>query len=295
MNDLIRKSLAESSQSLYNNHWLSFAKFVSNELKSEVLPASEYDVSLYVVYLHSNGLKPASIQSYLSAIAFAHKIHGRPDPTCNFRIKKLLDSFKRSTPPTLERSAITLSILQQIFSEAVVVLASSYEQKLFRSLFLLMYHACLRVSEVTHSKTCKHNIQYSNIELREASLVITMSSFKHSANRPHKIQINPTFDKFCAIRAIKTLCKIRGSGPGPLFIKKNGQPLNRTHVASTLKKILSSLALGGKYNTHSFRIGKITDLALKGATANQLKETGRFHSMAFLKYIRPHAVSIPQL
>ena len=40
------------------------------------------------------------------------------------------------------------------------------------------------------------------------------------------------------------------------------------------------------YNIHSLRVGKATDLALGGASDAVIRESGRWASNAFLKYLR---------
>ena len=162
LKDLFKDSLAESLLSLYSNHWESFAKFITTKLKSNVLPASEYNVCLYLVYLHSFGLKASSIQSYLPAIAFTHRVHGHTDPKNSFRVKKLMESLKRKSHRVTEREAITQDILKKIIPKIKQVVTDGYDRKLFSAVFLFNYHACLRISEVTQSKNCKHNLQFQN-------------------------------------------------------------------------------------------------------------------------------------
>ena len=127
-------------------------------------------------------------------------------------------------------------------------------------------------------------------------MIITMKSFKHSSSRPHKLRINPTDNKYCPILALKHFCERRGTIQGPIFLKSNGRPLMRHQVASMLKEVIALLSLKMKsFNTHSLCIGKITDLAESRASQNTLREAGRFHSSAYLKYFRPKSVSVPQV
>ena len=288
------QALAPSSQLQYSKHWQSFKKITNSTLKTIALPASSYDVGLYIVYLHSMGLKANSIRSYLSAISFVHKLNDHLDPIDKFRIKKLLDVLKNMDGPKKKRAAITISLLQKIVDAIDFVAPNKFDKKLFKSAFLLMYHVCLRISEIAVSKQSSHTLHLNNFISRKDELQICMNSFKHSHNRSYNIKIKATKDKYSPLVAYNNYKILGGSFPGPFYLKKNGKPLRRTQIAAVLGKALASLSMKEKnYNTHSFRIGKITDLAALGASDNQLRQTGRFHSNTFMKYIKPNTVLIP--
>ena len=121
------QALAPSSQLQYSKHWQSFKKFTN----SIALPASSYDVGLYIVYLDSMGLKANSIRSYLSAISFVHKLNDHLDPIDKFRIKKLLDALKNMDGPKKKRAAITISLLKIIFDAIDFVAPNKFDKKLF--------------------------------------------------------------------------------------------------------------------------------------------------------------------
>ena len=59
------------------------------------------------------------------------------------------------------------------------------------------------------------------------------------------------------------------------------------HVRWTLKRLLRRLKLNDKlYNTHSFRIGRATDLKKTGTPVDDIKMLGRWRSNAVFKYIK---------
>ena len=49
-----------------------------------------------------------------------------------------------------------------------------------------------------------------------------------------------------------------------------------------------------RYNTHSFRICRATQLAKDNATEATIKSTGGWKSAAYNKYIRPNYSALPQ-
>ena len=73
----------------------------------------------------------------------------------------------------------------------------------------------------------------------------------------------------------------------PLFIFRDGSPVRPQHARSVLKMALKNLQLDPSlYNTHSFRIGRATDLFKKGFSLEQIKQYGRWKSNAIYKYLR---------
>jgi site-specific recombinase XerD len=75
---------------------------------------------------------------------------------------------------------------------------------------------------------------------------------------------------------------------GFAFINKDKTPVTRQQIADTLQKLMKTISHTPKhFNTHSFRIGKATDMANKGYSYAQISMLGRWRSNAFLKYIKP--------
>ena len=258
-------------------------------LNEQPLPSSRHVIPLFIMHLHEKNLQVSSIRNYLSAIAFTHKIHDYGDPTKSFKITKLLDGLKKMSISCRKRLPITLPVLKRIVENCQHIAADKYENRLYKCIFLLMYHACLRVGEVTASQHC---LMASQIKIKDENLCITFHSFKHSKNRSVKIKIPRTHDKFCPVNAYQSYARIRGSTPGPAFLTKDHKAMRRNKIASVLHDCLSiSSRHPEHYNTHSFRVGKISDLATSGHSVLQIKELGRFHSFAFLSYIKPISIT----
>ena len=292
LESIIKNSLAETSQAAYNNNWSSFKKFVKLELGSKPLPAAADDVSLFVIFLHTMQLCASSIQNYLSAIGFVHKLYDYPDPTKSFKVQKVKDAIKNLGGPKRQRSAIRAKLLGEIVHVLPIILQDAYDQILFTCVFLLMYHACLRISEIANTAKCKHALLSHNIYEKKHSVRLKLLSFKHSGNPVSRMIIPATNDMLCPNKAVGAYRAVRGSIPGVFFIKKNDKPISRAQVVSVLKRALELTGRdGGNYNTHSLRKGKITDSAAAGASDSQLRLIGRFKSNAFLKYIEPKRVN----
>ena len=61
----------------------------------------------------------------------------------------------------------------------------------------------------------------------------------------------------------------------------NRDPLTRYQFNSILNKCISKIGLSTKiFKTHSFRIGRATDLAKEGVSSENIKKLGRWSSKA---------------
>lgn len=266
-----------------------------DHLDATSLPATSYQVALYVTHLSRTGLRATTIRSHLSAVGFFHQLRGYNNPTCSFLIKKLLLGHKKRDGPILVRKPITLDVLEQI----IISLGSSslrkYERRLFTSLFSLMYHAALRASEVCISPLAAHTLQNSQIRVTSSNaggvLRVMFKSYKHSPQQPIPLLLYPSSGVACPLRAFKSYINRRGDINGPAFVTSDGKPLTRQQVTNTLRTLLRGLGYNpSHYNTHSFRIGKATDMAKDGFSHAQIALLGRWKSNAFLKYIKPTVI-----
>ncbi len=76
-----------------------------------------------------------------------------------------------------------------------------------------------------------------------------------------------------------------------MFVWNNIRPVMARQVAKAIKDVLELLGEASTgYSTHSFRIGRATEEAVKGASDAQIRDLGRWKSSAFLSYIRPEGL-----
>ena len=63
-------------------------------------------------------------------------------------------------------------------------------------------------------------------------------------------------------------------------------------VTTVLKSQLTHLNYDATlYNTHSFRIGRASDMATEGYSENQIAMVGRWNSDAYKRYIKPDRIT----
>ena len=73
-----------------------------------------------------------------------------------------------------------------------------------------------------------------------------------------------------------------------LGLSENSVSITASFVNKSLRDILSFLGFNSAdFSSHSFRIGKATDMAKRGFTDIQICMAGRWSSAAFKKYIKP--------
>ncbi len=265
-----------------------------------VLPISSHNFSLFITHLSSSRYAAPTIHTYISAVGYFHKLKGMHNPAAQFLPRKLLESVDKIKPPKPSLLLISLQSLNKIVNCLNTICITPYDTKLYKALFLSLYYMCARVGELASS----HNNTLNMLQLEDMSITkqqdqfshfsVSFSNFKHNKKSTiHSIQIKPRPWGPCPVAALKEYLSVRGTVGGPLFIAPTGGPVQAQQVSKVLHKAL--LWIGENphlYSTHSFRVGRCTDLAKNGTSHTQLRIAGRWHSDAFLKYIRPHEFNV---
>ena len=299
MNHLVNQSYAPKTLLRYTRLWKNFKSFLLIRNISSVLPVKSDHIALYLGHLTSTGLKATTIRTHLSAIAWNHKILGYDDPTRSFLLRRVMIGIGRgATSPTNRVRPVTWPVLTLLVGIIPQVVNSSYEHLLFKCCFLLAYHAALRASELCHSGSIKHAIKLENVTLcfgDEITARIKLESHKHSKASAFFILSPSDQDFLCPVKALREYLKVRPRVPGILFVTQSGAVLRREVLAKILKCCANVGGLDGKQcNTHSFRAGRATDLAVAGTPEAIIKETGRWASNAFTDYIRFPLFRLPE-
>ena len=298
MKEDIRNSLAASTQNQYSNKWKEFKRYYHSSHGHSHYLANKSHLALYVTYLrHIKDQKAAAIRSHLSAIKFYFNMKNVSPPTSSFQIKALLKNYDRQdsvSSRNRQRLPITRNILSRMIKVVPHITDTSYESTMVQALFSLMYWALLRVSEVTHSKDNKHNLQLSNISLNksDSKLRIDFTSFKFSKGIV-PAQLTKRHSTSCPVRLFTSHHTHYPKENGPAFVHKNGKPLSRLYVKRKISESLQAISKDPSiFDTHSFRIGRATDMFLEGYSDTQIQLAGRWKSTAFKKYIKPRLVRL---
>ena len=284
--DLLAHSMVKSSWALYERAYQSLEDFRTKFGLPLVMPVPPAILALYVSYLFNNRYASSTIVTYLSAIGYIHNIQGLPDATANFLVQKVLQGVKKSRPTADVRLPITLSALTKIIQAANFCVESFYQRTMFISMLTLAFSAFLRVGEmsVSHGNTC-NVLKLPDVQLLEHSTAVCVlfTNYKHSAGRTARILSRDSQ----TAQALRNYLSIRGNTPGYLYIWPSGKPITRIEFTKMFQSCLHFCNLDTSvYKSHSLRIGAACQAASMGYTGTQIRQMGRWHSDAFLKYIR---------
>jgi integrase len=225
-------------------------------------------------------------------VSYWHKLAGVTDPNQHFLVQKMLAGARKLKPQRDVRLPITPDILRLLIRAVDATSEAPYYNVMVKAMFLLAFHALLRVGEFTITNSSQqHTLQYDEVELQSrnsiCSLVVTMNSFKHSHHAPTYLHIAAQAGPLCPVTAYQKYKSMRGISKGPLFIFPDKTPVTRSFFVSQLNTALLWAKLDPKlYKGHGFRLGAATTAAANGLSESQIEAMGRWHSKAYKKYIR---------
>lgn len=250
-------------------------------------PASIDTVALYIAHLFEAGYASSTITTHISTVGYYHKLYASNDPTAAFIIRKMLVGVGKARPTSDVRLPITPGILHNLVGSTHLITQSHYHSVMLKAMYLLAFHAFLRISELAVAKTDKHVLKFNNISLTKSHLTISFDSFKHHKGDPCSIAIPRTASQFCPAAHIESYLSLRGSRQGPLFLFPDHQPVPQSYVRSQLRASLHLARLQtATLTSHSFRIGAATEAVRRGFSDDEIRRMGRWSSSAFKNYIR---------
>lgn len=294
---LLLRATSEQTSRVYHRAYNLLCQFVKTVfIGTPVLPTSYNVLAFFVAHLFQQRLAPATISTYVAAIGYVNKICGYKDPTQSFLIKKLLNSIQRGTYQRDNRLPITPEILEKLTASLRYTTSSAYQYHMLKAMYLLAFHAFLRVGEMTNNRSSSNVLQFEDIKVVKNSsgtlcqLELTFHSFKGHYNiRPITLAISATSQKpdLCPVQAVQQYLYLRGQQSGPLFCFPRVQPVSYGYFSDCLKHSLSWAGLSHlRVTTHSFRIGAASYAASRGIPDDEIQQMGRWQSLAFKRYIR---------
>ena len=208
----------------------------------------------------------------------------------------------KAGPPVKQATPVRFPLLKRIL-DSLPQFLSDTDSKLFKAAFSLAYFASLRVSEYAVVGSSNHTLKKCNLDWHEGEgglgLVLSLGSYKAS-ERPCRLLVPPDSCKeACPVKAMKEYLEVRPQGESkaadPLFLQSSGRPLTGFLVNKTLRNSLRILGLSEKeFSAHSFRAGRTTDLVEMDTQDSVIRQSGRWRSDAYLKYVRFDLFSLPR-
>ena len=142
----------------------------------------------------------------MSAIVFFHKLFHLPDPTGEFLVRHILLGAHKEFSHVDSRLPITIPILHALCDSTCHVTQTSYHACLVRVIYLFVFHAFLRIGEVTNSR---NNIKCSQLTVLSDSLIIVFQQFKHHFSSHISTSIPSSQNAYCPVAAL-SLCSLPG-------------------------------------------------------------------------------------
>ena len=282
--ELIEAALDPKSRSYYDRIWKQFEQFCIKFHFPASLPISETTLLRFISFLFDKGYAASTICSAMSALAYFHFGQGLSDPRSR-NVQQALVGLKNLLPSSKGCDPLPLEVLNGVLDRALDVFPSAFTGILFQAMAVLAFYALLRVGEFTYSR---HTLRREDISWSRSCITIKFQSFKHSGG-VGTIQTIPAITKggFCPVQLLGKYLELRGDKKGYLFVKEDGKAPSRKEFLAWMREVLSCCKTdAGNYNTHSFRAGMATHMALRGYSTEQIKLAGRWASDAYKKYIR---------
>jgi len=292
---LVNAAFAPSTQATYQRGLTQFQTFRTTHGLPTTWPAPTQHVLHFAAHLSLQGRSPASVRTYIAAIASCHKLRQWPDPTANFLITKLLQGLDKSASRPDRRLPITFDRLCSLVAQLPATCYDEFEATLFRATFSLAFFAFLRISELLGGGSCaRRGLQMSDVQLGVGLTVFISGSKTDQRGKGTTLYTPPAtaYPLVCPVQAMHRFLAMRSSQATQLFVHQDGSPLTRRQFQAVLTKAAAALGWDtNRYTSHSFRIGAATTAAANGMSEDFIKTRGRWASAAFRTYIRPSSAA----
>ena len=300
---LLDSALAPSSHKTYQKAWTLYNEFLVTSCPgSKSLPSSVNDILMFISHCFDKQMASATVNTYCSALGYYNKLNNFNDPTQNFIVKKCLQGYKNLRPSLDARLPITPKILKDIIASLKYTCSSNFLQTMLKAMYLIAFHAFLRVGEFTCSNAkktghtlCVEDILFSYRLGDISGLEITFKSYKHSKGKQQTVFISccKHDSNECPVHALHDYLILRMPSKGPLFTFMDDTPISRSFFTQQLKLSLAWAGCSTKsYKGHSFRIGAATSALMAGLAESKIQTMDRWSSNAYKKYIRIPMLSL---
>jgi len=295
---LLNNSVADSTNKNYGNAISLYTHFANTHNMPLPPYISTTDLQWFIATLHAQNYAVATVKAYVSGIAHYCKLHGQPDPSNFWSIRKGCEGSRRLSYTHKDpRLPITADILSKIVDSLPDVATNEYEQTLFTSAFLMAYFGLLRVSELTTTiQTMQTNINrvlwINDLKINHKEVTIRLKQTKtNQAGQPIILALQAIpGSKLCPVNAMAKFIVARPLKQGPLLCHKDNSPLTPYQFTAVLTKCLvaAKVPQSHLYKAHSFRIGCASQAANNSIPDCDIKKYGRWaeKSNAYKSYIR---------
>ena len=156
-------------------------------------------MALFISYLYNSSYAPSTVNTYISALGYCHKLMGLSDPYKVFYVSQMLKGYGKVGFRLDSRLPITLPILNRLVAAASSLEGSAYQIIQFQAMCSLAFYAFLRIGEITSvskqgAPPPLHLYQLTKLLNAADELTafkVTFGNFKYSYNeRPFSIVVS---------------------------------------------------------------------------------------------------------
>ena len=285
----MQASIAPATVRAYEATWRSLRDFIQRSPDVPLFPVTIADVADFIGSRFEAGGGSSALASHCSAIAYGHRIRGLPDPTADFRVRRMLAGARRLRPGGDSRAAITLSELDSLRIAVSNLALGAVEKAAFKAIFSLAFFAMLRPGELVVGSTSSHTIRVRHITVQGDRISITIPSSKTSAAPFTTVLIARSDLAACPVRAIREYMAVRPQSHSNdyLFVAGANRPITTRSLTRMVRRAGRIAQMDvARMSGHCFRIGGASYGARHGMSELQLCEAGRWSSSAVRRYLR---------
>ena len=280
-----------------------FYNFCTSFNVTDPFPLTEQTLCFFAVYLAEQGLAPQTGKAYLSALRNTQISLGLPDPREQSSLpllKRIQAGISRTrlqrgnTTPKRIRLPITIHTLERI-REALFT-SDEPNRVVLWAVASVAFFGFFRLGELLPDSVGAFNPSTSlawgdvSMDDQAAPRMIQVHLKRSKCDQfgaGSDVVVGVTGTATCPVTAMVRYLEIRGPQAGPFFLDTSGRIVTKPWFVGQVRDILATIGIPAhQYAGHSFRIGAATTAALAGVEDSMIQTLGRWHSAAFLRYIR---------
>lgn len=263
---------------------------------------SELYLCYFVAFLAEQDLAPSSCSTYLAAVRNAQIALGLPEPREHSSLpmlKRVLAGIRRcrvqqGSSTSRVRLPVTVDLLKRMRGR--LEQSSDPDRVVVWAVICTAFFGFFRLGELLPGSAASFNsstdLAWGDVAVddRDSPRIVQVhlkTSKVDQFGRGVDVILGSTGAELCPVRALTHYLGRRGSASGPFFILDGGEALTKSAFVDRFRSILRDIGVqASQFAGHSFRIGAATTAAMVGIEDSMIQTLGRWHSAAFLSYIR---------
>ncbi|MCY3975137.1 MAG: site-specific integrase [Simkaniaceae bacterium] len=284
LENIAAASYSKNTEALKRSAWKRFVNF-GKDPKAGVASSDDELVVLFIAHCRTEGLKTATIKTYVSLITGILASRGRILSDQGLQaVKKALRGISKLGVPPLGKTPVTTPGIRAMCSLTGDTLFGLQQ----RALILLGYASGGRASEVV-------GLNVEDLTFEEEGLVYMLHRSKtdrEGMGRAVSV-VKAASPEFCPVLTLKRLLRETGRTEGPVFRTpyRTGIFLRRRLSLRYYDRLVKNLArkadLEGDFGGHSLRSGHVTQAVREGVDHLIIaRQTGHRDLNSLKRYVR---------